>query len=236
MKWLMALLALLTFSSQASQCYDIDNDQRKVLVNAYEKGRQHDLGFTMMAIAWKESSAGKYRVNLETHDFGVMQNSLKTASARTNTKGYYSKMRLIEDLIKNDELSMDLALEELLYWKKHTGTWRNMVSAYNNGWRYNKGNVYLTSIIKHVKMFQKCLGGLMEKLDYLNKLHKRFPMPEGATHYQDYSATNLVVALSDWRNESQIYGPRGWFNFDKALTNVTKPIPTEWLMDRYLER
>lgn len=134
----------------------IDESQWRVLYKAYDKGEPHDLGYTMMAIAWEESTAGKYRVNLNSHDFGVMQNSLKTAATRTNTKGYYAKMRLVERLIKDDDLSMDLAVEELLYWKKHTKTWRHAVSGYNNGWAFAKGTVYLNSIIKYVNMFMDC--------------------------------------------------------------------------------
>jgi len=236
MKWLLLLLSVTTLYSNASQCYKLDKGQQDVLVEAYEKGRDHDLGYTMMAIAWEESSAGKYRVNIQSHDFGVMQNSLKTAAARTNTKGYYGKMRLIEDLIKDDNLSMSLSLEELLYWKKQTGTWRNMVSAYNNGWRYNKGNVYLTKIITHVKMFQKCLGGLVDKLEYLNKLHEQYPMPVGATHFSHAERVGNIILYTDWRNEKGYYGRDGrLIGFHKPLTVSTKPIPIEWLMDKYLE-
>lgn len=235
MKWLAAVLALLTFSSQADMCYKLDNDQRKVLVSAYEKGRDHDLGYTMMAIAWNESSAGKYRVNLESHDFGVMQNSLKTASARTDTKGYFNKMRLIEDLIKNDELSMSLALEELLYWRGKTGTWRNMVSAYNNGWAYSKGHVYLTKIIRHVKMFQRCLGGLVNKIEYLHKLNKKYPMPLGATHYAWKVEETLVLDI-DWRKSGAYYSHinMAWAGYHRATIGTT-PIPLEFLMDNFLE-
>ena len=240
MKWIAAVLALLTFSTQADQCYDIDADQQAVLVAAYEKGADDDLGYTMMAIAWNESSAGKYRVNLETHDFGVMQNSLKTATARTNTKGYYNKMRLIEDLIKNDELSMSLALEELLYWRKQTGTWRNAVSAYNNGWRYSKGSVYLTKIIKHVKTFQRCLGGLVDKLEYLRRLDAFDPMPIGATKFfmrPDSAPEGDYIKGNKWRTEDSFYSAStdSWHRYSPYEGSMfIRDIPLEFIMDKFI--
>lgn len=182
--FLTALLALALLSCQpafANTCtteqkqtlQQISEKQWRVLYAAHDKGEPHDLGYTMMAIAWEESSAGKYRVNLNSHDFGVMQNSLKTAEARTKTKGYYAKMQLVERLIKDDDLSMDLALEELLYWKKHTKTWRHTVSGYNNGWAFAAGEVYLNRIIKNVKMFMNCATtDLEEKMFKTDKDHK----------------------------------------------------------------
>lgn len=166
----VALLAA-AFTSDASECYgDMTTSQKDVLYKAYKKGADHDLGYTMMAIAWKESTAGKYRVNLNSMDFGVMQNSLKTASTRTGTKGYYKKMELVEALIKDDKLSMNLALEELLYWRKQVDGWRNMVMAYNVGWAYGGNKSYLKDIVTNVKRFQKCGIADLVKAHYWSKM------------------------------------------------------------------
>lgn len=131
--------------------------QWKVLYQAWDKGQPHGLGHTMMAIAYKESSAGKYRINLNTHDFGVMQNNIKTAKARRGVKGYYATMALVSEIVRNDELSMDLALEELLYWRDSRKlSWRHTISAYNNGNAYNKGTEHLDQMIPIVRMFMNC--------------------------------------------------------------------------------
>lgn len=157
MKYLyIIMLTLLSVGANASQCYDLNDSQKEVLAKAYDVGLADNLGYTMMAIAFEESTAGKYRMSFETHDYGVMQNNIKTASSRMGVKGYYNKLALAERLIKDDELSMNLALEELLYWKKHTPNWRGMVSAYNNGWAWSKGDAYLDKIIKHTNTFIKC--------------------------------------------------------------------------------
>lgn len=116
----------------------------------------------MMAIAFKESSAGKYRINLNTHDFGVMQNNIKTAKARRGVTGYYATMALVSEIVRNDELSMDLALEELLYWRDSRKlSWRNTISAYNNGNAYHKGTKHLDEMIPIVRMFMGCVDMTM---------------------------------------------------------------------------
>lgn len=165
----MALAALILLSCQpaySAECTTkqqetldkLDDAQWSVLYHAYDTGAEHDLGHTMMAIAFKESSAGKYRVNLNTHDFGVMQNNIKTAKARRGVTGYYATMALVSDIVRNDQLSMDLALEELLYWRDDRKlSWRNTVSAYNNGNAYNKGTQHLDEMIPLVRMFMNCV-------------------------------------------------------------------------------
>lgn len=194
-----------------------------------------------MAIAWEESTAGKYRVNLNSHDFGVMQNSLKTAKIRTKTKGYYATMSLVEKLIKDDDLSMSLALEELLYWRKQTGSWRHTVSAYNNGWAYDKGSVYLTSIIKYVNMFQRCGGIIMDKdlYEYLVKLDAEYPMPKGANQvfYDPHVPTYHTLWRKDYINNHGLkyQGDYGWQPQRTMRPNRIVDIPLEFLMEKYLE-
>lgn len=145
-------------TEQSKTLDSLSDEQWNVLYQAYDTGASHDLGHTMMAIAFKESSAGKYRINLNTHDFGVMQNNIKTAKIRRGVKGYYSTMALVSEIVRNDQLSMDLALEELLYWRDDRGlSWRNTVSAYNNGNAYNKGTEHLDQMIPIVRMFMNCV-------------------------------------------------------------------------------
>jgi hypothetical protein len=149
-------------------------------------------------------------------------------------------MRLIEDLIKDDELSMSLALEELLYWRKQTGTWRNTVSAYNNGWRYGKGNAYLTKIIKHVKTFQRCLGGLVDKLEYLHRLDAYDPMPIGATKFFMNSSRipeDGIRSGNRWRTEDSYYSKTngGWLKYDPTRSEGNLyPIPLDFIMDKFI--
>ena len=143
-------------ADECAPLFSITDNQWDVLQQAYDTGAPHDLGNTMAAIAWTESTAGKYKVNTHSKDFGVMQNNIKTAVARRNVQGRYATKELITQLVVNDQLSIDLALEELLYWKTHTDSWANMVSAYNNGWAYKHGTVYLEEISKSTRLMMKC--------------------------------------------------------------------------------
>lgn len=45
--------------------------QKAVLLKAYEYGAPHDLGYTLAAIAWKESCAGEYRMNFQDPSAGI---------------------------------------------------------------------------------------------------------------------------------------------------------------------
>jgi hypothetical protein len=143
----------------ADECeplFYIADSQWNVLQEAYDTGAEHNLGHTMAAIAWSESRAGKYIVNTKSNDFGVMQNNIKTAAKRRGADQYYQKQALITELVTNTQLSMDLALEELLYWDKHTTSWAHTVSAYNNGWAYEHGKDYLSEIRKSTRLMIDC--------------------------------------------------------------------------------
>lgn len=161
-------LGLILLSCQPALANTCTTEQKKTLrqlsplqwstlYQAYDTGAPEDLGYTMMAMAFKESTAGEYVVNLKSHDFGVMQISLKTAAKRRNATTYWQKMKLVEELITDPQTSMDLALEELLFWRdKAKLSWRNMVSAYNNGYAYGAGTEHRDEIIKYTRMFMNC--------------------------------------------------------------------------------
>lgn len=160
---MLGLLATLS-ANAAYECTDKDRAEKLiispqqwiVLGEAYAKGVQHDMGYTMMAIAWQESRGGKYLMNVQTNDFGAMGINLRTAAKRRGAKGVFGRNLLAQQLVLDRQLSYSLALEELLFWKGATNSWRDMVSAYNNGYAYNKGSIYLNKIVRNVNMFMHC--------------------------------------------------------------------------------
>jgi len=167
MKTLLLVLltcVLATPANAAYQCTDKDRaaklsispQQWEVLGEAYGVGASHNMGYTMMAIAWQESKGGKYLMNIQTNDFGVMGVSLKYAAIRNKVKGPWALNMLAQRLTFDRAFNMDNALKTLLFWEKATGSWRDMVSAYNNGYAYNKGSVYLNKIVRNVNMFMHC--------------------------------------------------------------------------------
>lgn len=166
---LMSLVALILISCQPAYSAECTTQEQKtldglsdqqwnVLYQAYDTGVSHNLGHTMMAIAFGESTAGKYKVNPESQDYGVMQINIKTAKSIHNVTGYYGTRELITKLVVDDQLNMDTGLKVLLYWQKQVKGWRNMVSAYNNGWAYNKGTVFMNKVRTNTRMFMNCVN------------------------------------------------------------------------------
>lgn len=162
-----------THADECAPLFSITDEQWQVLQLAYDTGAPYNLGNTMAAIAWTESTAGKYRVNPESKDYGVMQNNIKTASIRRGVEGYYPIRALMTELVVNDQLSIDLALEELLYWDQHTDSWASMVSAYNNGWAYKHGTDHTQLMRTNTRMMMNCA-----QLDHM--FNEEQPMHEDA--------------------------------------------------------
>lgn len=121
--------------------YKFNNNQKKVLNISYALGKRHGLGFSLAAIAWRESSAGEYLMNLNDPSFGVYHILLKTAKKRTGIKGLKSN-KLAYALTTNIRLSASFAIKELNFWKKtlkgSNRNWINVWSAYNGGFNYKK--------------------------------------------------------------------------------------------------
>lgn len=162
----MGLVLVLSPKATAYECtvedyktlHNLSVDQHVVLAEAYSHGVDEGLGYTMMAMAWQESRAGKYLFNPRSNDYGVMGININTASTRANVKGYYNRILLAQDLMFDMFYNMQFALEELLYWReRRDGNWRMMVASYNDGNVIGpKGKEHLKSISKHVNMFMHC--------------------------------------------------------------------------------
>lgn len=117
-------------------------EQMEVLCKAYELGKPFDLGHTMAAIAWQESMAGVYLVNMQDPSAGVFHNNLKSVLARheelqdTN----WQRNRIAQKLIDDIEFSGAEALAELEYWRSIHGkyAWFEVWRSYNGGFAYLK--------------------------------------------------------------------------------------------------
>lgn len=148
--------AVKVHADECAPLYHITDDQWDVLQQAYNTGEPYDLGNTMAAIVFRESTAGKYKINPESGDYGVAHINITTALVRTNTSGYWGKRELITRLVVDDQFNLDLALQELLYWKGETHSWKAMVSAYNQGWKYDIGSQHTMSIQRLTSMMIRC--------------------------------------------------------------------------------
>lgn len=161
--WTVIILTvLLSCETEASvmSCDSVDEmneSQVTVLLKSYERGLESDLGYTLAAIAWKESSAGKYRVNPLSSDYGAYGINYKTVQRITGFS-YYESIGVIQDIIFNDDEGATFALETLEWnMKHHKGDWRKAVMHYNAGNQYWLGKEYASEISTKVKILQTCL-------------------------------------------------------------------------------
>lgn len=169
MRRFLALMMLCCFASANSDsCKNIQHfsqSQIQTIHYAYHYGKKEHLGFTMAAIAWKESCAGLYRINFDDPSAGIYHAHLPGVIKRhykaKNTA--FRRNVVAEKLIRDTEFASKIALEELLYWKKiHKDNWKNIIKSYNKGfsWQKSKGRnklaeAYYEDISKRVKILEE---------------------------------------------------------------------------------
>lgn len=155
----LVALALLVSSVAQGSCPVLTESQEEVLHRSYTLGSDVDLGWTLAAIAYQESSAGKFLVNVEGPAFGVHQVLLKSASRRMDMTSTWDKNRLAQRLMEDHDLSASLAIEELQFWQRlHGNNWTLVWASYYSGYnyRYKPGQDYAKKIASHIKTFKRC--------------------------------------------------------------------------------
>jgi hypothetical protein len=161
------LLLSLGFSSvQASQCSEInelDQYQKSDLRAAYNHGSTKDLGFTLAAIALKESNAGKYRLNYKSNDFGMFMINIETIAGYFQTENMYQNITYAQQIIHDDYLGAKVALSVLEHFKNRG--YRQMLMSYNEGsyWKVNKksrekAEKYAEKVISYTIKLRMCNG------------------------------------------------------------------------------
>lgn len=134
-------LSLFTWADSCKNIKLFDQSQIDTIVYAYHYGKKHNLGYTMAAIAWKESCAGLYRLNFDDPSAGIYHAHLPGVIKRhykaKNTS--FRRNLVAEKLIRDPEFASKIALEELLYWRKiRKGNWKEMMKSYNKGFSWEK--------------------------------------------------------------------------------------------------
>lgn len=156
------LLTLLLVScapvAVANTC-SLTASQYQVLDFSFYEGRKHDLGYTLAAIAMKESNLGNWVVNLNdpsAGDYHVTLNKVLKHKGWADTP--FNRNRAASELIHNKQLSADLAINELLYWQRRLKGWDKAVRAYNagNNWKSSGGAKYLTDIETNIRKIKEC--------------------------------------------------------------------------------
>lgn len=152
-----------TVKDYVEELRNMSEEKYTFIVIGYYIGVKYDLGLTIPAIMWKESSFGRYTINKKDGrygSFGVAQILLETALRRNkNLKLTREELRI--KLITDHRFNIEQARDELLYWKDYYKNklgykywFTHMVSSYNAGWRgysSRQGREYAEDIKKKIK-------------------------------------------------------------------------------------
>ncbi|RBQ28121.1 transglycosylase SLT domain-containing protein [Aliarcobacter vitoriensis] len=161
MKFKLLLMILLFISNVFASEIDIKNltpQQLETLKEIKKYGEDHGLGYTLMAIAIKESKLGTYMVNLDTKDFGLYQANIRTVLNRQNIKDTtWNRNVFASKLVSDFHFATQNAIEELTFWQKvHRNDWSKVWGSYNAGYKYNSMEAKnyskeIASIIRELK-------------------------------------------------------------------------------------
>lgn len=145
-------------SSQAVANCDFINQlslyQRVIAQKAYFAGKPYDLGITAVAVAWQESKLGVYKVRFSN---GIDKSvGIGHSIIYYKTKGMsgFDRGRWMQEMIQDDDKSISVMIQDLLYWKAHTDSWKAMVGSYNGGWKPNAG--YYKDVAATVNRIKQC--------------------------------------------------------------------------------
>lgn len=178
MRFMPVLLMLcVLFGMDENRCVSsieqLSARQIDVLRKAYRYGQKHDLGYTLAAIAWKESCAGEYRMNFQDPSAGIFHAHIPTVLKRhphLRNNGF-TQNRLGEKLIRDDEFAANEAISQLLYWKKvHNNDWDSIIKSYNKGFSWQKdkakaalANAYLRDVTHRYNQLKERLHSIRPK-------------------------------------------------------------------------
>ncbi|MFK2822339.1 transglycosylase SLT domain-containing protein [Arcobacter sp. YIC-80] len=139
----------------------LSKEDIKMLKMIKQQGEKYGLSYSLMAIAIKESSLGKYLVNVNSKDFGLYQANIKTVISRAKVRDTsWNRNRYAMKLISDFSFATKNAIAELKYWKKvHNNNWRRVWSSYNGGWSYNS---------KRARKYSRDIASIVRKLKKAN--------------------------------------------------------------------
>lgn len=163
MRLLIIIALFCSTNVYAYTCDDVESlnyKQIEVLRKSFIYGLPYDMGNTLAAIVWKESGAGLWKINVSDPSAGIAHNHLKYSLIRLGRVDTpFSRNKLAQQLIDNDLLSLDLAMEELQYWfARHNGDWDKTRASYNagNNWNSTAGRRYSEDIRLRTKILMDC--------------------------------------------------------------------------------
>lgn len=135
-------------ANPTNKCVSVENlslDQQEIILYAYNYGKAYNLGYTLAAIAWHESCAGEYRLNIADPSAGIYHALIPTVLRRYKmlSDNGFNRNVIASLLINDDEFASKVAIDELMYWEKtRNGNWKDMIKSYNKGFLWEKSQKY----------------------------------------------------------------------------------------------
>lgn len=156
---------LFSATSSAKECI-FNQDQLKLLKYSYERGKEHDLEWTLAAITWQESGAGAKLKNPTSHAYGPYGNLLRTVESRLRDQKFVDTLprvpltrEAVIRLLKHDwEFSSTFAIVELQNWERvHKGNKQQAIASYFGGYTPNTpaAKRYLSQVNSKIAYLKK---------------------------------------------------------------------------------
>lgn len=160
---IITLFLSFSFTLYASnfKASDLTVQDIQLLKQIKNYGVQYDLAYSLMAIAIKESSLGRYQVNVDSYDYGLYQANINTVVKRHEVaNNSFNRNKLAMLLIKDFKFATSNAIAELMFWKSvHGENWLKIWASYNAGFNYDSSQAIkysndikaIISELKHIE-------------------------------------------------------------------------------------
>jgi len=165
MKKLFLLLApILLWADLTSEFKNLNAKQQWYIQQAYIKGKEFNVQWSLAAIVWKESEAGKYNINLSDPSCGAFHANINSVMRRHTYKdSSFMRNIICQRLIDSFDFASAEAIAELEYWvNEHNGNWVNVWASYNAGYAFNGkvGQRYAKDISKRIRVLKRLLTNI----------------------------------------------------------------------------
>lgn len=176
-KWFIITVVLIGIMIhpfvKADEC-QLTERQMSIMFFSYSYGREHDLGYTLLAIALKESGLGQWNVNLQDPSASPWHVTVDKAVDKLGWRHTpFNMNRATQRLIEDPFLGASIAVEEIKNWYKiHDNVsgherWRRTWASYNRGynWHNSTGQAYADEINTNIIKARQCgwLDGVVRR-------------------------------------------------------------------------
>lgn len=172
MKKLLGILALtstmIVTDADAAECnVDFGFDQLSVMTQAYDYGKAFGYEYSLAAIVWQESSAGRRpvggidnakRLGYQYMTYGPFHTLLKTAIKREKCKNISCESAVVGKLMTDFDYAAKNAVAELAFWERvRKGNWLKIWGSYYAGYTDNGSMEYALKIRDKVRYLKNCV-------------------------------------------------------------------------------